>query len=301
MPIRVPDNLPAKEVLKGENIFIMKESRAYSQDIRPLKIVILNLMPNKQETEVQLLRVLSNTPLQIDIVLMHMKTHVSKNTSSEYLKTFYVGFEDIRDQRFDGMIITGAPIEHLPFEEVNYWDELCQVLAWTRTNVTSTFHLCWAAQAGLYYHYGVKKFGLPEKMFGIFLHKIKTGKIKLFFGFDDEYYAPQSRHTDVCREDILSRNEIEILSESDESGINIVASKDGRQIFVMGHGEYSQDTLKIEYFRDLEKGDKITLPKNYFPQDDPSRPPLVKWRAHGNLLYNNWLNYYVYQETPYEL
>jgi len=301
MPIKVPDNLPAKDILTNERIFIMNESRAYSQDIRPLKIAILNLMPDKQETEAHLLRTLSNTPLQIDITLLHMETHKSKNTSVDHLQDFYTVFSKIKNKRFDGMIITGAPIEHLPFEEVDYWDELAQILNWTTTNVTSTFHICWAAQAGLYYHYNIPKYDVPAKVFGVFPHKKNCGNIKLFSGFDDVFYAPHSRHTEIRRKDIEKYNDLQILAESDESGIYIVASKDGKRIYATGHSEYDAERLKREYDRDIAKGDNIAVPKNYYPNDDPTQPPLVTWRAHANLLFTNWLNYYVYQETPYHL
>jgi len=301
MPIKVPDNLPAKDILRGEKIFIMNESRAYSQDIRPLKIAILNLMPDKQETEVQLLRSLSNTPLQIDVTFLHMETHISKHTAPEHLEAFYVVFNEIKDRKFDGMIITGAPVERLAFEAVDYWNELKQIMDWTTTNVTSTFHICWAAQAGLFHHYGVPKYDVNTKKFGVFPHKKKNGIIKLLFGFDEQFYVPYSIHTENRRDDIVKCSDLEILSESDESGVYIVASKDGRRIFVTGHSEYDADRLKNEYLRDLSKGEKIAVPKNYFPNNDPTLPPIVTWRAHGNLLFANWLNYYVYQETPYHL
>jgi homoserine O-succinyltransferase len=301
MPIKVPDHLPAKEILTKENIFVMDESVAFHQDIRPLRIAILNLMPTKETTETQLLRLIGNTPLQVEIVLLHPKTHTSKNTSAEHLATFYHTFDEISDQRFDGMIITGAPVEQLPFEEVDYWDELCQIMDWSAANVTSTFHICWGAQAGLYHHYGVPKHPLPAKLFGVFPHAVSKQNTKLLRGFDEIFYVPQSRYTEVRREDIERVDALEILSESEEAGVYIAASKDGRQIFVTGHSEYDPGTLKWEYDRDKAKGLRIAVPKNYFPDDDPSRYPVSTWRAHANLLFSNWLNYYVYQATPYEL
>lgn len=300
MPIKVPDHLPAKEILNGENIFVMDETRAFHQDIRPLKIAILNLMPNKEATETQLLRLLGNTPLQVDAVLLHPKTHQSKNTSTEHLDTFYKTFEDIRHQQIDGMIITGAPVETLPFEEVNYWEELQEIMIWARDRVTSTLYICWAAQAGLYHHYGVPKHPLPAKMFGVFPHTVTRRNVKLLRGFDDVFYVPQSRHTEVRREDIEQAPGLEILSESAESGIYLATARDGREIFVTGHSEYDPLTLKWEYDRDIAKGMDIQIPSNYYPNDDPSREPLTLWRGHANLLFSNWLNYYVYQETPYD-
>lgn len=301
MPIKIPDQLPAKEILHNENIFVMDETRAYHQDIRPLRIAILNLMPTKEVTETQILRLLSNTPLQVEVVLLHPKTHKSKNTSAKHLEQFYKTFDDVEHEKFDGMIITGAPVETLEFEEVNYWEELSRIMEWTKYNVMSTFHICWGAQAGLYYHYGIPKYPLPQKLFGVFPHTVNRQNVKLLRGFDDVFYVPQSRHTEVRREDIEAVPELEILSESEEAGIYIVASKDGRQIFVTGHSEYDPLTLKWEYERDLNKGLDIAIPKNYFPNDDPNRMPPSTWRAHGNLLFSNWLNYYVYQETPYDL
>lgn len=301
MPIKIPDHLPAKEILNNENIFVMDETRAYHQDIRPLKIVIMNLMPTKETTETQILRLLGNTPLQVDIILLHPKTHRSKNTSPEHLAMFYKTFDDIEHERFDGMIITGAPVEHLEFEAVDYWDELTHIMSWTRDNVTSTMHICWAAQAGLYHHYGIPKYKLESKLFGVFPHAVTKQNVKLLRGFDDIFYAPHSRYTDVRREDIEKVDPLEILSISEEAGIFIVASKDGKHIFVTGHPEYDPLTLKAEYDRDIQKGLPIALPKNYFPNDDPTQFPLTRWRAHANLLYSNWLNYYVYQETPYDL
>ena len=301
MPIKIPNELPAVEILTKENIFIMDEHRAIRQDIRELKIVILNLMPIKQVTETQLLRLLGNTPLQIEITLLHPKTHVSKNTSQDYLLTFYKTFDEIKDEKFDGMIITGAPIEHLPFEEVTYWEELTQIMEWSKIHVTSTFHICWGAQAGLYYHYGIPKYPLSEKMFGIFPHTLENPQVKLLRGFDDQFDVPQSRHTEVRREDIEKVHQLDLLSTSEEAGVYLVISKDRKQIFVTGHSEYDPLTLKEEYERDRKKGLDIQIPKHYFPQDDPTKYPVVRWRGHANLLFSNWLNYYVYQETPYYL
>lgn len=301
MPIKVPDNLPAKEVLVNENIFVMDESVAYHQDIRPLKIVILNIMPTKETTETQLLRLIGNTPLQVEFVLLHPKTHTSKNTDPEHLEQFYKTFEEIAHERFDGMIITGAPVEQMDFEEVTYWEELKEIMSWSRTHVTSTMHICWAAQAGLYHHFGVPKYGLDEKIFGVFPHTITKRNVKLLRGFDEMFFVPQSRHTEVRKEDIEKAEGLEILSESEEAGVYIAASTDGKQIFVTGHSEYDPLTLKWEYDRDVAKGLAIALPKNYFPHDDPNRLPLSTWRAHANLLFSNWLNYYVYQETPFDL
>ncbi|WP_042165228.1 homoserine O-acetyltransferase MetA [Paenibacillus gorillae] len=301
MPIKVPDHLPAKEVLNNENIFVMDESTAYHQDIRPLRIVILNLMPTKETTETQLLRLIGNTPLQVEAVLLHPKTHTSKNTSADHLESFYKTFDEISHEYYDGMIITGAPVEHLNFEDVNYWDELKDIMEWSKKHVTSTFHICWASQAGLYHHYGVPKYELDDKIFGVFPHTIEKRNINLLRGFDEMFFVPQSRHTEVRREDIKKIEELEILSESEESGVYLVASKDGRQIFVSGHSEYDPLSLKFEYDRDKAKGLAIDVPKNYFPGDNPERLPLSTWRAHANLLYSNWLNYYVYQQTPYEL
>jgi homoserine O-succinyltransferase len=301
MPIKIPDNLPAKEILSNENIFVMGENRAYHQDIRPMKIVILNLMPTKIVTETQLLRLLGNSSLQVEITLIHPKSYTSKNTPEEHLISFYSHFEDIKENSFDGMIITGAPVEQLAFEEVDYWDELKEIFEWTKTNVTSTLHICWGAQAGLYYHYGIPKYPLSEKMFGVFSHNVNIKTEKLLRGFDDEFFAPHSRHTEVKREDIEKIDDLMILSESEDSGIYIVASKDGTKIFVTGHSEYDPLTLKLEYDRDFDKGLEIKVPRNYFPLDDASKAPMVKWRSHASLLFSNWLNYYVYQETPYLL
>ncbi|KQO01160.1 homoserine O-acetyltransferase MetA [Paenibacillus sp. Leaf72] len=301
MPIKVPDHLPAKEILNSENIFVMDESVAYHQDIRPLRIAILNLMPEKETTETQLLRLIGNTPLQVEVVLLRPKTHTSKNTSYEHLHAFYKTFDEISHEFYDGLIITGAPVEHLDFENVNYWEELKDIMDWSARRVTSTFHICWASQAGLYHHYGVPKYELDDKIFGVFHHTIEKQNVKLLRGFDEAFLVPQSRHTEVRREDIEQVERLEILSESAESGVYIVASKDGRQIFVSGHSEYDPFSLKNEYDRDKAKGLDIALPKNYFPGDNPEAIPYSSWRAHANLLFSNWLNYYVYQQTPFDL
>jgi homoserine O-succinyltransferase len=301
MPIKIQDDLPAAEILINENIFVMPENRAFHQDIRPLKVAILNLMPTKATTEVQLLRLIGNTPLQIEIELLHTKTHMSKNTSEEHLIKFYKTFDDIKHEKFDGLIITGAPVEQMEFEEVNYWEELKEIMEWSKSNVYSTLHICWGAQAGLYYHYGIPKYDLKEKMFGVFPHKINQRNIKLLMGFDDEFYVPHSRHTEVKKEDIEKVKEISVLAESEESGVYMVSTKGGRQIFVTGHSEYDPLTLKSEYDRDVNKGLDIKVPRNYYPNNDPQKNPMVKWRGHANLLFSNWLNYYVYQETPYDL
>lgn len=301
MPIKIPDDLPALTVLQDENVFAMPDSRAYHQDIRPLEIAILNLMPTKIATEIQILRLLGNTALQVDITLLHAKTHQCKNTPEEHLTKFYNTFEDIKERKFDGLIITGAPVEHLAFEDVTYWDEISAIMEWSKHNVYSTLHICWAAQAGLYYHYGIPKYPVNQKVFGVFPHKINQKNCRLLRGFDDEFYAPHSRHTEVRREDFQGMHDLEILSESEESGIYIVASKTGRQIFVTGHSEYDPLTLKSEYDRDIGKGLSISVPKNYYLDDDPGNNPIVKWRGHANLLFSNWLNYYVYQETPFDL
>ena len=300
MPIKIPDNLPATEILRSEHIFVMGESRAFHQDIRPLKIIILNLMPNKQTTEVQLLRLLGNSPLQVDVTFMHMESHHSKNTPREYLTAYYHVFDELAAEKFDGMIITGAPVEQMPFEEVTYWDELSKIMKWSKNHVTSTFHICWGAQAGLYYHYGVPKYSLPGKMFGIFPHRI-TGQSDLLRGMDDIFYVPHSRYTDVRRTDIEQISNLQILSESEQSGVYLIISDDRSQIFVTGHSEYDPNTLDGEYKRDISKGLTITVPINYYPADDPSKPPMVLWRSHASLLFSNWLNYFVYQETPYYL
>ena len=301
MPVKIADNLPATEILTNENIFVMTESRALSQDIRALKIGFLNLMPKKIITEIQILRLLGNSPLQVDIVLLHPKSHNSKNTSRQHLTTFYKTFDQIKDEKFDGFVITGAPVEHLEFNEVDYWEELKEIMDWTLSNVTSTFHICWGAQAGLFHHYDVKKYPLPKKMFGIFEHTINKLNVKLLRGFDDYFYVPHSRYTEVRKKDIENVPGLEILSESEESGVYIIASKNGRQFFITGHSEYDPLTLKEEYNRDIAAGRKIEIPQNYFIDDDPSKPPRVVWRSHSNLLFANWLNYYVYQETPYDI
>lgn len=301
MPIKIPNNLPAQEVLENEHIFVMNENRALTQDIRPLKIVILNLMPTKVATETQILRCLANTPLQIEIDLLQTTTHKSKNVSEEHMLAFYQTFDDIKDNKYDGMIITGAPVEDMEFEEVDYWEELCKIMEWSKDNVQSTFHICWGAQAGLYYHYGIKKYKLKEKMFGIYKHRLITPKSRLFRGFDEEFYAPHSRHTTVRIEDIEKNPNLKLMAVSDEAGAYVVGDKEGTQFFVMGHSEYDADTLAKEYFRDINKGLDIKVPVNYFPDDDPTKKPVLKWRAHSNLIYSNWLNYFVYQTTPYEL
>ncbi|AUG57119.1 MAG TPA: homoserine O-succinyltransferase [Ruminiclostridium sp.] len=301
MPIKIPDDLPAFDILVKENIFVMGEHRAFHQDIRPLKIGILNLMPTKIITETQLLRLLGNTPLQVDIVLLQPKTHKSKNTPEEHLIQFYKTFDMVEDQKFDGMIITGAPVEHLSFEEVDYWEELKAIMEWTKDNVMSTLHICWGAQAALYYHYGIEKYLLNEKMFGIFSHRITKNNVRLTRGFDENFNVPHSRHAETRREDVEKIDELEILAESEEAGVYLVASKDGRRVFVTGHPEYDALTLKTEYDRDIQRGLDIKVPKNYFPDDDPNNMPIVTWRGHANLLFSNWLNYYVYQETPYDL
>ncbi|MFD3272512.1 homoserine O-succinyltransferase [Paenibacillus dendritiformis] len=301
MPIKIPDHLPAKEILSQENIFVMDETRAYHQDIRPLRIVILNLMPTKETTETQLLRLIGNTPLQVDVTLLHPATHTSKNTSAEHLSAFYKTFDEIEEQQFDGMIITGAPVEQMEFEEVTYWSELCRIMEWSSANVTSTFHICWASQAGLYFHYGIPKYPLERKIFGVYPHCTTLDNVKLTRGFDDVFLVPQSRHTEIRREDVERVPELDILAESEEAGVYLVATRDGKHIFVTGHSEYDPCTLKWEYDRDIAKGMEMDLPVNYFPNNDPSRQPRSSWRAHANLLFSNWLNYYVYQETPYEL
>lgn len=301
MPIKIPAKLPAADTLTQENIFVMTEERASMQDIRPLRIAILNLMPTKIITETQILRLLGNSPLQIEIELIQTKTHKSKNTSEEHLTAFYKTFDDIRHEKFDGMIITGAPVELLPFEEVDYWEELVEIMEWTKTHVMSTFHICWGAQAGLYYHYGVPKYDLPRKMFGVYSHVVTNPTHPLTRGFSDLFDVPQSRHTEVRAEDVAKIPELEILSYSEIAGLYLIASRDGRQIFVTGHSEYDANTLHDEYQRDLGKGLPIRPPYRYYPHDDPTLPPVVHWRGHANLLYINWLNYFVYQITPYDL
>ena len=301
MPLNLPDKLPAIELLKQENIFVIDNSRASHQDIRPLRIVVLNLMPLKITTETDLVRLLSNTPLQLEISLMKVKSHTSKNTPVEHMKAFYRDFELMRNEKFDGMIITGAPVEHMDFEEVAYWDEISEIFSWARTHVTSTLYICWAAQAGLYHHYGVPKYKLDKKMFGIFEHRANNPLLPIFRGFDDVFYVPHSRHTEVRREDILKVKDLDLISESDESGVYMVMARGGIEIFVTGHSEYSPLTLDTEYRRDLDKGLPIEMPVNYYRDNDPSKGPLVRWRGHANLFFQNWLNYYVYQETPFDI
>lgn len=301
MPIKIPNDLPAVKTLNDENIFVMTETRAITQDIRPLKILLLNLMPKKIETETQLSRLLGNSPLQVDLTLIHTKSHQSKNTSAEHLFTFYQTFDDVKHLTFDGMIITGAPVENMPFEQVEYWKEICDIMEWTKTHVHSTFHICWGAQAGLYYHYGIGKQPLDKKLFGIFEHTADYKKSILLRGFDDKFMVPHSRHTTVDRADIEAVPELKILSSSKDAGVYIVSSEGGKQFFITGHSEYDAETLKNEYVRDVKEGKPIEIPKNYFPDDDPERDPLVTWRSHANLLYSNWLNYFVYQTTPYDI
>lgn len=301
MPIRIPNDLPAADVLQQENIFVMNQNRAGSQDIRPLEIVLLNLMPTKVVTETQLSRLLGNTPLQVNLSLMHTTSHRSKNTPQDHLLSFYKDFDDLKHRKFDGMVITGAPVEQLPFEEVDYWQELCQIMQWSKTNVHSTLHICWGAQAGLYYHYGIPKHDLDKKLFGVFPHQADYKRAILLRGFDDTFYAPHSRHTTVLREDIEKCPELRILASSREAGVYAAMTKHGKQIFVMGHGEYDPDTLDREYRRDKALGLPIAVPANYYPDDDDTREPLVTWRGHANLLFSNWLNYFVYQTTPYDI
>ncbi len=301
MPIKIPNELPAVRVLENENIFVMTEERAVSQDIRPLRILLLNLMPTKIDTETQLSRLLSNTPLQVELHLMHTASHLSQNVSEEHLTSFYHTFDHYRDEYFDGLIITGAPVEHLKFEEVDYWEELCEIMEWSKTHVHSTFHICWGAQAGLYYHYGIEKHELPQKMFGIFPHRADYVRSILLRGFDDVFYVPHSRHTTVLREDIEKVPALKILASSDEAGVYAVSTKHGRQIFITGHSEYDPRTLEKEYLRDKAAGKPISVPKNYYPNDDDAKAPTVSWRGHANLLYSNWLNYFVYQTTPFDV
>lgn len=301
MPINIPNNLPAYTVLNNENIFVKTDADAMHQDIRPLKIAIVNLMPKKIETETQLLRLLSNTPIQVDIELIQMASHVTKNTSAEHLTKFYKTFEDVKEELFDGLIITGAPVEQIPFEAVDYWSELCQIMEWSRRHVYSVLHICWGAQAGLYYHYGIPKYDLPQKMFGIFPHKAEVANHPLLRGFDETFSVPHSRHTEIRRMDVEKVRDLKILAFSSESGVNIIADKEERRFFLMGHFEYDRFTLANEYFRDKDKGLDIQVPKHYFPYDDPSQPPNFNWRAHANLLFSNWVNYCVYQKTPYDL
>lgn len=301
MPVTIPRALPARKTLESENVFVMTDTRAGHQDIRPLRIAIVNLMPTKINTETQLLRVLGNTPLQVQITLLKMGTHDSRNTPSEHLEAFYATFDQVRDGKFDGLVITGAPVELLPFEEVDYWPELCEVMDWSADHVFSTLHVCWGAQAGLYRHFGVKKYPLDAKMFGVFQHRVLDPHSRILSGFDEVFPAPHSRHTEVRADDILAASGLTLLAESDEAGVYLAASTDGRQLFVTGHPEYDRDTLKAEYERDLARGLPIELPRNYFPGDDPSRTPRMSWRSHAYLLYANWLNYCVYQRTPYDL
>ncbi len=300
MPILVPKGLPAYKTLKEENVFVMNEQRASKQDIRPLHVAIVNLMPTKEVTETQLIRMLANTPLQVELELLTMDSHESKNTDKLHLDNFYKTFEEIKNQRYDGMIVTGAPVEFLPFEDVDYWQELTEILEYTKNNVFSTLHICWGAQAGLYYHYGIQKHILDEKLFGVFKHQLKDKKSELTRGFDEEFYAPHSRHTQVLKEDVQKVHELKILAESEETGPHIISSKDKRRIFVQGHMEYDRDTLRLEYERDINKGLEIEVPRNYFKEDKPSKGVVVKWSGNGNLFFANWLNY-VYQETPYDL
>ena len=301
MPLRLPDRLPAIELLKRENIFVMDDSRAHMQDIRPLKIVILNLMPLKITTETDLVRLLSNTPLQLEISFMKLKSHTPKNTPIEHMMMFYRSFEEMRTEKYDGMIITGAPVEQLEFEDVGYWEEMKDIFAWARTHVTSTLYICWAAQAGLYYHYGIPKYPLSQKMFGIFPQHTLDPKLPIFRGFDDVFQMPHSRHTELHREDILANPELTLIAESPDCGVSMVMARNGREFFITGHLEYAPDTLDKEYRRDKDVRKDVDIPRNYYLHNDPSQPPLVTWRAHANLLYSNWINYYVYQETPYDI
>ena len=301
MPIRIPNDLPAAEVLKQENIFVMTHTRAVTQDIRPLEIVVLNLMPTKIVTETQLTRLLGNTPLQVHLELMHTSSHRSKNVPQEHLLTFYKTFDELKDRKFDGMVITGAPVELMDFEDVDYWEELCRIMEWSKTHVHSTFHICWGAQAGLYYHYGIGKQTLPEKLFGVYPHKADYKRSILLRGFDDTFYVPHSRHTTVLREDIEKVPDLKILASSDEAGVYAVMNKEGHQIFITGHAEYDPLTLQTEYLRDKNQGKPISVPEHYYPDDDDTREPIVRWRGHANLLFSNWLNYFVYQTTPYDI
>lgn len=301
MPIKIPNELPAVQTLQSENIFTITETRAITQDIRPLKILILNLMPTKIATETQLARLLGNTPLQVEMELIHTKTHESKNTPQEHLLSFYKTFDQISDKTYDGMVITGAPVEQMPFEEVEYWDELCAIMEWSKTHVTSVFHICWGAQAGLYYHFGIQKYPLDQKLFGIFPHKVERKSAILLRGFDEIFMVPHSRHTTIRRADVEKVPELKILASSEEAGIYALATDRGRQIFITGHSEYDADTLDREYRRDQNSGLPIQMPKNYYTDNDDTKPPIVSWRAHANLLYSNWLNYFVYQTTPYDL
>ncbi len=301
MPIKIPNKLPATKTLTEENIFVITETRALTQDIRPLKIAILNLMPTKIETETQLARLLGNTPLQVELTLLHTESYKSKNINEEHMLAFYKTFAEVKNETFDGMVITGAPVEQMPFEDVIYWDELCEIFEWTKTHVTSTFHICWGAQAGLYYHYGIKKHPLKEKLFGVYDHKVEHTSSILFRGFDEVFRAPHSRHTTILREDVEKVPELKILASSEEAGLYVLSTARGRQIFVTGHSEYDRDTLKKEYLRDVNAGLPISVPYQYFPDDDPEKTPMLTWRSHANLLYSNWLNYFVYQVTPYDI
>ena len=301
MPIRIPNDLPAGKTLLNENFFVMSDQRAVTQDIRPLKILLLNLMPNKIATETQLSRLLGNTPLQVELELIHTSTYHSKNTSSEHLLAFYKTFEDVKDKTFDGMIITGAPVEKMEFEEVEYWNELCEIMEWTKTHVHSTFHICWGAQAGLYYHYGIKKYPLDSKLFGVFEHTADYKNSMLLRGFDDTFFVPHSRHTTIKREDIEKVKQLKIVASSEKAGIYAILTENGKQVFITGHSEFDANTLNDEYVRDLQRGDTIDVPENYYPNDNPKESPKVKWRSHAHLLYSNWLNYFVYQTTPYDI
>jgi homoserine O-succinyltransferase len=301
MPVKIPNTLPARETLERENIFIMDEERAIHQDIRPLRVAILNLMPTKITTETQLLRLLSNSALQVEVTLLHTATYESKNTDTDHLLNHYLTFDDIRNEKFDGFIVTGAPVEQMPFEEVDYWSELTRILDWAERNVESTFYICWGAQAGLYHRYGIPKYDLPHKMFGVYEHRVLSSTESLLRGFDDIFLAPHSRHTEIRRADVEKGSDLNILAESDEAGLYILGTKDGRHLFITGHSEYDPLTLKAEYDRDVNKGLPIHVPKNYYPNDDPTQTPHVRWRGHANLLYSNWLNYYVYQVTPYDV
>ena len=301
MPIKIPNQLPATQVLESENIFVMTETRAMTQDIRPLQVLLLNLMPTKIATETQLSRLLSNTPLQVELELMQTSSYVGRNTAPEHMLKFYTDFDHVKDRYFDGMVITGAPVEKMPFEQVDYWQELCTIMEWTKTHVHSTFHICWAAQAALFYHYGIPKYDLPEKLSGIYPHRVVRRSSMLMRGFDEVFYVPHSRNTTVALEDVMACDKLKILAVSDKAGLYAAATEGGRQIFITGHSEYDADTLKNEYLRDLKQGLNPRVPEHYFPDDDPTRPPLVNWRSHANLLYMNWLNYFVYQSTPYDI
>ncbi len=301
MPIRIPNDLPAAGTLQQENIFVMPQDRAITQDIRPLEIVLLNLMPTKIATETQLSRLLGNTPLQVNLELMHTNSHKPKNVSQEHLLSFYKSFDELKDRKFDGMVITGAPVEQMDFEKVDYWPELCKIMEWSKTHVHSTFHICWGAQAGLYYHYGINKHPLPEKLFGVYPHQVEYKRSILLRGFDDRFWVPHSRHTTISRGDIEAVPELKILASSEKAGVYAVMNKGGRQIFVTGHSEYDPETLKTEYMRDKNQGLAISVPENYFPDNDDTRDPIVRWRGHANLLFSNWLNYFVYQTTPYDI